>query len=70
MIVIGLGANLSDPRYGGPQDACEAALDALHTRAQQAGAQLIDLRNRICREHGLDPVGAPLHRLRREAGCD
>ena len=29
MIVIGLGANLSDPRYGGPQDACEAALDAL-----------------------------------------
>ncbi len=31
MIVIGLGANLSDPRYGGPQDACEAALDALHT---------------------------------------
>ncbi len=31
MIVIGLGANLSDPRYGGPQDACEVALDALHT---------------------------------------
>ena len=29
MIVIGLGANLSSPRYGGPQDACEAALDAL-----------------------------------------
>jgi 2-amino-4-hydroxy-6-hydroxymethyldihydropteridine diphosphokinase len=29
MIVIGLGANLSSPRYGGPQGACEAALDAL-----------------------------------------
>lgn len=29
MIVIGLGANLSSPRYGGPQRACEAALDAL-----------------------------------------
>ena len=29
MIVIGLGANLSSPRYGGPQDACEAALAAL-----------------------------------------
>ncbi len=29
MIVIGLGANLSSPRYGGPQEACEAALDAL-----------------------------------------
>ena len=29
MIVIGLGANLSSPRYGGPQDACEAALGAL-----------------------------------------
>ena len=27
--MLGLGANLSDPRYGGPQDACEAALDAL-----------------------------------------
>lgn len=30
MIVIGLGANLSSPRYGGPQEACEAALGALH----------------------------------------
>ncbi len=29
MIVIGLGANLSSPRYGGPREACEAALDAL-----------------------------------------
>ncbi len=29
MIVIGLGANLSQPRYGGPQGACEAALEAL-----------------------------------------
>ena len=29
MIVIGVGANLSSPRYGGPQDACEAALGAL-----------------------------------------
>ncbi len=29
MIVIGLGANLSSPRYGGPQEACEAALGAL-----------------------------------------
>ncbi len=29
MIVIGLGANLSNPRYGGPREACEAALDAL-----------------------------------------
>ena len=29
MIVIGLGANLSSPRYGGPRKACEAALDAL-----------------------------------------
>ena len=29
MIVIGLGANLPSPRYGGPQGACEAALDAL-----------------------------------------
>jgi 2-amino-4-hydroxy-6-hydroxymethyldihydropteridine diphosphokinase len=29
MIVIGLGANLSSPRHGGPQGACEAALDAL-----------------------------------------
>ncbi len=29
MIVIGLGANLSSERYGGPQAACEAALEAL-----------------------------------------
>ena len=29
MIAIGLGANLSSPRYGGPREACEAALDAL-----------------------------------------
>ena len=29
MIVIGLGANLPSPRYGDPQGACEAALDAL-----------------------------------------
>ncbi len=29
MIVIGLGGNLTDPRYGGPQGACEAALEAL-----------------------------------------
>ena len=29
MIVIGLGANLPSPRFGGPQDACEAALGAL-----------------------------------------
>ena len=29
MIVIGLGANLSSPRYGGPRAACEAALEAL-----------------------------------------
>ncbi len=29
MIVIGLGANLPSERYGGPLDACEAALDAL-----------------------------------------
>ena len=29
MIVIGLGANLSSPPYGGPREACEAALDAL-----------------------------------------
>ncbi len=29
MIVIGLGANLSSPRYGGPRGACEAALNAL-----------------------------------------
>jgi 2-amino-4-hydroxy-6-hydroxymethyldihydropteridine diphosphokinase len=29
MIVIGLGSNLSSPRFGGPQDACEAALGAL-----------------------------------------
>lgn len=29
VIVIGLGANLSSDRYGSPQDACEAALDAL-----------------------------------------
>ncbi len=29
MIVIGLGANLPSPRYGGPQGACEVALDAL-----------------------------------------
>ena len=29
MIVIGFGANLSSPRYGGPQNACEAALQAL-----------------------------------------
>jgi 2-amino-4-hydroxy-6-hydroxymethyldihydropteridine diphosphokinase len=30
MIVIGLGSNLSSPRFGGPQEACEAALGALH----------------------------------------
>ena len=29
MIVIGLGSNLSSPRLGGPQEACEAALGAL-----------------------------------------
>jgi 2-amino-4-hydroxy-6-hydroxymethyldihydropteridine diphosphokinase len=29
MIVIGLGGNLSNPRYGGPRETCEAALDAL-----------------------------------------
>jgi len=29
MIVIGLGANLSSPRFGGPQETCEAALEAL-----------------------------------------
>jgi 2-amino-4-hydroxy-6-hydroxymethyldihydropteridine diphosphokinase len=29
MIVIGLGANLTSPRYGGPQETCEAALEAL-----------------------------------------
>ncbi|MBZ0324765.1 MAG: 2-amino-4-hydroxy-6-hydroxymethyldihydropteridine diphosphokinase [Alphaproteobacteria bacterium] len=33
MILVALGANLADPRYGSPREACETALDRLAVAA-------------------------------------
>lgn len=84
VIVIGLGANLSSDRYGSPQDACEAALDAL-----RAAGVAVRRRSRWYRsapvpasdqpwfvngvaevETALDPAGllAVLHRIEEDFG--
>ena len=34
MVLIGIGANLPSPRFGTPQETCEAALAALNQRGQ------------------------------------
>ncbi|MFQ6017721.1 MAG: 2-amino-4-hydroxy-6-hydroxymethyldihydropteridine diphosphokinase [Kiloniellaceae bacterium] len=54
MIFIGLGANLPSPRHGGPQAACEAALDAL----RRAGLR-IKRRSRWYRSAPVPPSDQP-----------
>ncbi len=54
MILIGLGANLPSPRYGGPREACEAALVALGA----AGIR-IERRSRWYRSAPVPPSDQP-----------
>lgn len=54
MILIGLGANLSSPLHGGPQEACEAALGVL-----AAAGTRIKRRSRWYRSAPVPPSDQP-----------